>query len=319
MSIQSKETNEFNPRAFRFWPTWAAIGLMGLMGQLPFRARLMWGRWLGRLMYMFARRRRHVAEINLRMCFPDMPAKERESLMRRMFEENAIGVFETAYAYFGDMDEVLKRTRYEGLEALQAAMARGQGVLLLGAHYAVLDLGGILLSPHCDVVTMYRANDNPVLNAFIKARRARFTKANYERSQLRPVLRHLKQGDVVWYAPDQDYGRKVSVFAPFFGITAATITTTAKLAGFNDSAVFFLGYHRNRDDRGYTVRLVPLDERYPTGDDVQDATIVNAGLETMIMIDPAQYMWVHRRFKTRPDGEKRPYKPRVIANRNASR
>lgn len=307
MARRPKETTDYNPRALRFWPTWIGIGLMALLGLLPFRARTVYGRALGRLMYAVARSRRHVTEVNLRLCFPEWSDAQRQSMVERVFEENGIGLFETAYAYFGDEADVLARTRYEGIDHLQQAIAAGKGVLLVGAHYSALDLGAVLLKPHCRVTTMYRANKNPVLNAFIKARRERFTQANYERHQLRPVLKHLRNGDVVWYAPDQDYGRKVSVFAPFFGVDAATITTTSKLAAFNQSPVLMLGYHRNADDKGYTVRIAPLQDAFPSGDEQRDAGLINAGLESMIRIDPAQYMWVHRRFKTRPEGAERPY------------
>ncbi|HET8707771.1 MAG TPA: lipid A biosynthesis acyltransferase, partial [Pseudomonadales bacterium] len=253
------------------------------------------------------RNRRHIAAVNLALCFPELSDQQRKALLRETFAEAGIGLLETAFSYFGDEESILQRTHYVGTEHLAAAMRQNKGVLLIGAHYSMLDLGAILLKPYCNVVTMYRANSNPLLNEFIKQRRARFTKANYERHAMRPVLKHLKQGDVVWYAPDQDYGRKVSVFAPFFGVTAATITTTSKLAGFNRSPVLILGYHRNADDSGYTVRFEPLDVEFPSGDEVNDATLINRALEKMIRINPAQYMWVHRRFKTQPDGGKRPY------------
>ncbi len=307
MAKGSKEKPIGNQFALRYWPTWIGIGLMAILGKIPFSYRISLGKKLGALLYRVAKSRRHIADVNLSLCFPEMPIAERNSLLKRIFQENSIGFLETAYSYFGDEKEVLSRTSYSGIEYLMRAIQQKKGVLLIGAHYSMLDLGAILLKPHCELVTMYRANSNPLLNEFIKQKRARFTKANYERHALRPVLKHLKQGDVVWYAPDQDYGRKVSVFAPFFGVPAATITTTSKLAQFVHSSVLILGYHRNKDDSGYTVRIQPLEGEFPTGDEIADATKINKALEAMIQIDPAQYMWVHRRFKTRPAGEPRPY------------
>lgn len=304
---RSKEKPIGNQYAPRYWLTWIGIGLTLLLGRIPFAARIRLGRMLGRILFLFARTRKNVAEINLKLCFPELPNAARQDLLKRIFEENSIGFLETAYCYAGDQQEVLARTQYEGVELLHEAIAQNKGVILIGAHYSMLDLGAILLKPHCQLVTMYRANSNPLLNDFIKQRRARFTQANYERHNLRPVLKHLKQGDVVWYAPDQDYGRKVSVFAPFFGVPAATITTTSKLAQFNHSVVLILGYHRNADDSGYTVKLAAAPNGFPSGDETVDAGLINAALEQMIRIDPAQYMWVHRRFKTRPPGHPKPY------------
>jgi KDO2-lipid IV(A) lauroyltransferase len=291
----------------RYWPTWIGVGAMWLVARLPLRMQFPLGRLIGTLGYRFASARRHIARTNVALCFPELDVAARDALVRRIFTSTGIGAVETAIAWFGGLERYAARTSIEGLDLLTAAQRRGRGVLLVGAHFATLDLAGALLSRVADLDVIYRYNKNPVIEHVMRRGRERRFRGVIERSDPRGVLTRLKEGHTVWYAADQDYGRKVSVFAPFFGVPAATITATARFARFNASPVMFISHFRDPDARTWSLHLREIDDGYPTGDDVEDARRINAVIEAEIRRHPDQYLWLHRRFKTRPPGEPRPY------------
>jgi KDO2-lipid IV(A) lauroyltransferase len=262
---------------------------------------------LGDLLYRFGAARRHIAATNLTLCFPELDNTARARLLRAVFRSTGIGAIETAIAWFREPSRYAARLDVSGLEHLLSAQRQGKGVLLIGAHFATLDMAGALLSLVADIDIMYRYNKNPVIEWLMRRGRERLFGGVIERSDTREVLRRLQAGRTVWYAADQDYGRKVSVFAPFFGVSAATITATARFARFNDSAVLFFSHFRDERARRWSIHFsAPIDD-YPCGDDVADATRINGMIEAEIRKHPAQYLWLHRRFKTRPEGEARPY------------
>ena len=293
--------------ALRYWPTWIGVGAMWLVAHLPLRMQFAIGRLIGALGYRFARARRHIAQTNIALCFPELDLAARNELVRRIFASSGISAVETAIAWFGNVERYRQRTSIEGLELLTAAQRRGHGVLLVGAHFATLDLAGALLSRATDLDVIYRYNKDPVIERVMRRGRERSYAGVVERSDPRGVLTRLKDGHTVWYAADQDYGRKVSVFAPFFDVPAATITATARFARFNSSPVIFFSHFRDADARTWSLHLREIDTPYPTGDDALDARCVNAIIEREIRRHPDQYLWLHRRFKTRPPGEARPY------------
>ena len=293
--------------AARYWPTWIGVGAMWVVARLPLRLQFSLGRLIGALAYRFASGRRHIARVNVDLCFAELDAGARRDLVRRIFTSTGIGAVETAIAWFGDLPRYRARATIEGLDLLTAAQQRGRGVLLVGAHFSTLDLAGALLSAATDLDVIYRYNKNPVIEHVMRRGRERRYRGVVERSDTRGVLTRLKEGHTVWYAADQDYGRKVSVFAPFFGVSAATITATARFARFNSSAVLFISHFRNVDTLTWSLHLREIDADFPTGDDVEDARRINAVIEQEVGRHPDQYLWLHRRFKTRPPGESRPY------------
>ena len=194
-------------------------------------------------------------------------------------------------------------TVVHGLEHIQQAEANKQGILLLGGHYAILDLAGALTAPHLsNLDTVHREHNNPLLNAIQTQSRLRFCSQTLSRFDIRGVIRNLRKGRTVWYAPDQDYGRKNSVFAPFFGVPAASLVSTAKIARISKAAVIPISYFRESDG-SYHIYFSPALEDFPSDDEVSDATRINQIIEREIRRHPAQYLWLHRRFKTRPKGE----------------
>lgn len=287
----------------RWWPTWLAIAMLWLIGRLPMQIQQPLGRGIGSLMYHLLKRRREVTDTNLRLCFPELTEEERRALMIKTFQANAIGLLECGTAWFVDPEKLRSKIRMHGLENVHAALAQGRGVLLLGGHFSILDLGGALVSLFLDVDVTQRDHNNPLFNAVMtRSRESRFGVA-LGRKDMRGLLRQLKRNHVVWYAPDQDFGRKNSVFAPFFGVPAATTTAISRIARASGAAVVTIGLYRCEDGSGYEVFIDPALSDYPTNDDVADATRTNAVLETQIRRHPDQYLWMHRRFKSRPEGE----------------
>jgi len=307
--MASKHESQYAFSHPRYWLTWSGMGLLWLLNHLPYRGQLFIGRLLGLSLYHLARGRRHVVDVNVRLCFPERDAAGQRRLVREIFINNGIGVFETAMAWWSPKTWFDTRTVLKGREHLEAALAQGKGVMLLGAHFSTLDLGGLLFAQFYPVDAMYRRHNNPLMEKIITRGRSRYFGQSIERSDIRSVIRALRKNHIIWYAPDQDFGIKQSVYAPFFGVPAATITATSRLVKLNGSPILMLGQHRLPDGR-YELELFPVIEPFPTGDEEADAARVNAELERAIRKDPAQYMWVHKRFKTHPKGKNYLYRAR---------
>lgn len=290
----------------RFWPTWFQIGLLSLLARLPVGAQTRLGRLLGRLFMLLGGTRRHITETNLRLCFPELDARARRTLMVRTFESLGIGILETATAWFGRPERHLRNLRVEGLEALEAARSGGRGVVLAGAHFATLDLAGALCAERIPLDVMYRPVANELMEYFMQRGRAQRYGAVIARKDTRGAVRRLREGHVLWYAADQDFGPHHSVFAPFFGVPAATVTAGSRFARLGRARVVFVSHFREAEPGHYRLRFQAL-PGLPSPDEVADATRMNAVIEREIRRDPAQYMWLHRRFKTRPPGEEGVY------------
>ncbi len=223
----STQRFHWNFLAPRYWPIWLGLGLMKFMAALPFRWQLaiggQTGRWIGKI----ARRRRRIAEINLELCFPELSPIQRATLLEEHFAALGIGLFETAMAWWARDDKLRDLARVEGLEHLQQALDRGKGVILLTGHFTPLELGARFITWHQPFHAMYRSHKNPLYETVMRRereRRSRFPPLPHE--DLRGLLRAFKKGRAVWYAPDQNHGRRNSVFVPFFGIPACTRHST---------------------------------------------------------------------------------------------
>ncbi len=224
------------------------------------------------------------------------------ALARRVFEAIGLCAVELCVAWLNPRRDIGSRVVVEGEEHLQRALASGCGVLLLGAHYAVLDAIARPLAASGPVDVMYRRNANPVWEWLQRRGRGHYFSGVIERRDLRTALQSLRAGRALWYAADQDYGPKHSVFADFFGMPAATITATARLARRTGAAVVPVDQHRDLSTRTWRLRFAPALEGFPSGDDLADARRINALIEARVREAPEQYLWLHRRFKTRPPG-----------------
>lgn len=287
----------------RYWAAWLLTGIFWAMAKLPWCVQFRLGAGLGWLAWHLIPQRRNDTLINLQLCFPELDMAARIAMARDTFRNGGIGIFETVNAWFRHPEYYRERIVFEGLEHLRAMQERGKGILLLGAHYSLMDLGAAMASLHFKVDTVYRPQKNPVLEYVMTRRRLRYHHWTIPYRDMRLLIKALKSSHIVWYTPDQDFGRKHSVFAPFFGVTAATITTPARLAQVNDSAVMLIHFYREGDTENYRYLITPALPDYPSADDISDATRINHELENLIRRAPAQYMWSHRRFKTRPPGE----------------
>lgn len=275
---------------------------MWLLAQLPYRLQMAVGRALGRGMARLGRRRRHIAATNLALCFPEQDAAWRQALLEAHFRSLGMGMVETAMSWWMPEDRLRGLVQIEGLEHLEQALARGKGVILLSGHFTSLEIGGRLLAMHHPFHVLYRRHKNPLFEAVMRRARERNYDRAIPREDMRGMLRSLKDNMPVWYAADQDYGREKSVFAPFFGIPAATITAMSRLARSSGAAVVPFFQRRMEDDSGYRLRLYPALEDFPGTSPEADALRINRIIEEQIRDMPEQYLWVHRRFKTRPEG-----------------
>ena len=291
----------------RYWLTWLGLACMVIIAHLPYRLSLAVGKFVGYLLYFFGHNRRHITTINIGLCFPGLSEPEQKKLIKQTTIDSGIGFVEMCISWFNHTKINADMIEIHGGQNLIDAAADNRGVILVGAHYTTLDLGGVLMAQCRKVGAMYRANKNPLFDLVMRKSRARFCDTVIERSDMRAVIRFIKDGGVMWYAPDQDYGPKQAVFAPFFGIEAATITVIPRLVKVNNSPVLILSHHRKPDNSGYIVSISEPVKDYPTGNDRADATRINELLESEIRKYPEQYMWLHRRFKTRPEGEERIY------------
>lgn len=280
------------------------------MAWLPYSLRIAVGSVLGHLTYLLARERRYVTETNIRLCFPELGPLAQQQLVKRCFMENGIGLIETTTGWMRPAEHFRDLAVFVGHEYLEAALAQGRGVLLLGAHYTTLDFSANLMGLTYPFAVTYRAHGNALFDAFMLRGRLRNCNGVFDRHDIRGAFRHLKQGKILWYAPDQDYGPDQAVYAPFFGRQAATITAGMRFAAFNQSPVFVVRHHRLTRKKKYILEYIPVTPPFPSGNEVADATRINAMLEQLIRLDPAQYLWMHKRFKTQPHGK--PQSPYIL-------
>ena len=228
----------------RYWLTWLGMVALWLLAKLPLRAQFAAGKYLGWMSYHLSPARRHITTTNVCLCFPELSAKERQALVKKIFDSTGIGLVETAIAWFGHTDE--SRVTIEGLNHLQQARSQNRGVILIGAHFSTLDITGAQLARKIDFDIIYRRNKNTVMEYCMRRGREQHIAGVIERSETRVIVKRLREGHIVWYAADQDYGLKHSVFAPFFGQQAATIFATGGFARMNNSRTFYEPFSRPR-------------------------------------------------------------------------
>lgn len=221
----------------------------------------------------------------------------------------ALGFIEFGIAWWASEKSLNNRSTLHGQEYLQAAKNKGNGVILLSAHFTCLELGGRLLSCHEPFNVMYRPNENPVIEYFMQNNRIRHFEKAIRRDDIRNMVKSLKAGNLVWYASDQNFTQKNSVFADFFNVPAATNTATSRLARLSGAAVVPFFAIRKPDGKGYDLNILPALEDFPSEDPAQDAIKINQIIEAQVRKAPEQYLWVHRRFNSRPDGRSDFYDP----------
>ena len=288
----------------RHWPAWVGIGAIWLVARIPYKALLGIGRFAGWLAArLIGPERRGTAERNIALCFPDLADAERARLLEANLRDSGVMLIEFALAWMGSPRAIADiPVTIEGMQHLEAAHAARRGVLLVGAHFSHLELCARLVSQRLRIAGMYREHEDAAFEWAIKRARLAYASAMFTKDELRQTVRWLKAGGTIWYAPDQDMRGKDAVFAPFFGVPAATITATHHLARLSGALVIPF-FHRRLDAGGYAIRLEQPLPDFPSEDVVADTARVNSCIERMVREAPTQYLWMHKRFKTRPPGE----------------
>jgi len=315
----------FHPK---YLPTWILILLMKIGALVPFRMQVFLGKNMGKLFYPLFSTVRKVATINIQKCFPEKNKEQVSALVKKHFESIGVSFFETANAYYGRDEKIQKLLTIESEHYLTDAMKDDRGVIILCSHFMPLMLSSRALSLKHTIASIYRPQNNRLFDKimvkglttiasiyrpqnnrlFDKIMVKGLTKGGgimIKNSDTKAMIKAIKNSLPIWYAPDQDLGTKGTVFAPLFGIQAATISATSRLAKGGNTAV--IPYSFTRTDEGYNMSFSAPLENYPSGDLVHDASQTNQILEAQIRKNPEQYLWIHRRFKTRPEGEKNFY------------
>ncbi|WP_313929482.1 lysophospholipid acyltransferase family protein [Pseudoxanthomonas sp.] len=261
--------------------------------------------WL--LWPLLAKRRRHAAA-NLALCFPALDERARMRLLRDTVRATVTGVFELIRGWYAPARVLRGLADVQGLEHVRAAQAQGRGILLFGGHIPHSELCARLLGEALGerVSIVARRNNDPCIERWMDSARRRMFADVIAKKDVRGLLRTLSRGGIVAYSADQDFNYQ-NAFVPFFGVPAATLTATPDLARRGNAVVLPFWFHRDADGR-YQLRVEPTWSGWPSGDPAQDAARYMAELETVVRQHPEQYLWVHRRFKTRPPGEPELYR-----------
>ncbi|ATF93285.1 Kdo(2)-lipid IV(A) acyltransferase [Cedecea neteri] len=293
----------------RYWLTWLGIGFLYLLVQLPYPVLYRIGCGLGRLAKRLMKRRAKIAYRNLELCFPEMSEEKREQMVVANFESVGMGLIETGMAWFWSTERINKWCHYEGVDIVKGIEKTGQGILLIGIHFLTLELGARIFGIKTPGIGVYRPNDNPLLDWLQTWGRMRSNKSMIDRKDLKGMIRALKNGDIIWYAPDHDYGPRGSEFVPFFAVEqAATTTGTYTLAKLSGACAVPFVPRRLPDGKGYELTIIQPELNPPLESPEQTARWMNKIVEKCILMAPEQYMWLHRRFKTRPEGMPDRYK-----------
>jgi KDO2-lipid IV(A) lauroyltransferase len=293
-------SSRFHPR---YWPTWIGVGLLWLSVKvLPWPVLRFLGRGLGRLLMILVPRRREIARINLDLAFPEKTAEERANLLRQHFEAVGIGLFEMGLGWWGSERFLQAVGHIDGLEHLDAAVAKGKGVILLSAHFTTLEITGHILGVERPLHVLYRRNESPVVEHSLKKGRERHAVSTIHKDDIRGMIRNIKKGNTVWFAFDQNFGGKGGVFSPFFGVPASTNTATSRVAKMTNCAVvpFFA---QRKENGSYHLEILPELQNFPLDSEQADTNRLNLLIEDAVRKAPEQYLWIHRRYRDTPQGD----------------
>lgn len=292
----------------RFWPLWPGVALLRLMALLPYPVLLRLGRWLGTLLRWTLAGRRRVAAVNLALCFPAAGERQRALWLREHFHSLGVAVFDLALALWAPPARISRLVHVTGLEHLAAARAGGRGVVLLTGHFPAAEIGGRELQARLGrIAALYRPLRNPLVDELLRRGRALGTEQLIPKDNMRQLIRALRQGYTVYFAPDQSHRRNYSAMLPFFGEPAMTNTALTQIVRLSGAKVVPMLTRRRADGAGYDALLLPAWEDFPGDSPEADALRVAHLLEGWIREAPPQYYWIHRRFKGRPPPLPDPY------------
>jgi len=278
---------------------------------LPYRALVVIGDAVGALVFWLIPERRHVTRVNLAKCFPAMGAREREQLARRHFRAFCRSFVDRSLLWWAPRARIERLIRIEGLEHLRAAMGKpgGAPLILFVPHFVGMDAGGTRLSCEINAVSMFAKQKDEKFNELLLRGRSRFGDQRLVSRQegIRATLTAMRAGRPFYYLPDQDYGPSDAIFVPFFGVPAATVPGLSRIARLAGARVLPCVTQMLPGGAGYLMRIEPPWDNFPTQDIEADTRRMNAYIEQRVLEMPEQYLWMHKRFKTRPEGEARFY------------
>ncbi|ANO50331.1 LpxL/LpxP family acyltransferase [Woeseia oceani] len=283
-----------------YWPAWLGLLLLRIVCLLPHRARLAAGRWLGRFLHRIAGRRRAIIRRNLSLAFPELDEAARNQLALEHMEAQGISLIELGMGRWTSDRELVALTDISGTEHLQQAADDGIGIILLSAHFTTLEVSGRVLSLNCQPFdAVYRKHRSEFLTEILRTGRERSARSTIEKNDIKSMVRSLREGRPVWYAPDQSYNLKQSAMLPFFGVPSMTNTATSTLARLGKARV--LPYFPRRLANGrYELCILPPLENFPSDDAAADTLRYVQILEERIRLCPEQYYWIHRKYKNLP-------------------
>ena len=294
------------------WPARALLALLWLLHGLPLSLQAALGRLLGRVLYTVARERRRISARNVQLCLPELNAEQRRALLRDHFRWLGRSAVERALLWYGSPERLRRLIHVEGDVTLAERSERP--VMWLVPHFLALDVAGVAtqLFQSRPVVSIYQAQSDPVFDAAMRRGRMRFGQGELfsRHDTVRPLVRAIRRGHAFFNLPDMDFGLKDSAFVPFFAVPAATLLAPSKMARSLDMVVQPVVATILPGGQGYRVRFLPPWTGWPSDDPLADARRMNEWIEATVRADPAQYLWVHKRFKTRPPGDPDPYAPR---------
>lgn len=291
----------------KFWHTWLGFAILWvLVNVLPLRVHHALGNILGRILGLLIKKRAKITRQNIELCFPQKTAEEKKKLYNESMKSAGRGIFETGAAWFCPRWRLKRMFIIEGLEHIEAARQNKQGALFLGMHFTVVDICIAFMNIASSIDGFYRPNTNKALDYIQRKGRERHNPESeaIPRQNVREIIRHLKSGRIIAYAPDQDYGRKHSIFVPYFNIPTATITAPSQLTKISHALAIPYSTHWDDKVKKYRIHIFPALENFPSDNEENDATRINQFIEREVRAYPEQYLWSHRRFKTRPDGQK---------------
>ena len=293
----------------RYWLLWLFLILLRLLVFLPLPVLHFMGRGIGRLFYRINEKRRHIARINIDLCFPELSDEQRDQLLLRHFEAYGANIFDLAICWWAPSSRLDSLTTVHGIERYLDLIAQGRNIILLTGHILTVDLCGQYISRYRAGVSMMKPLKNPLLNWMMYRGRMRNGNLMVNRQQgMRPMVRYLRKGYTGYFMPDEDFGSPASVFAPFFGQQSWTVTSLSMLARLGNAVVLPVFMHSLPGGKGYQLYIDPALENFPSGDDLTDTTNMNMALEKGIRRMPEMYAWTFKLFKTRPAGEEAPYR-----------
>lgn len=303
----SKSCADF--KAPKHWPTWFGFLLARLVSLLPLPVIALVGAVLGEILFLLVPGKRRVTMRNISACFPELGRYRVWCLARKNYRVMGQAIFDTAISWWSSDKRLRRLTRYVNREIYDEALQAEKPIILLMGHFLVMEVGGLALSMERPLIDIYKAPKNPLAHLLVihGLNRSGFATLVEKDEGLVPVIRAMRKGEPLCYLPDQDQGRQNAIFAPFFGIPAATVNLLGRLTRSTKAIVIPCFARQLPWGKGYEVVFKQALQNFPVGDDLVDATHMNKVIEEAVREMPEQYVWVHRRFWTRPEGEPKFY------------